>query len=369
MSSWRELTSKLKLYFVPPGEGVFTVHTASEKRAQLQSKIFGQNSHVRQAWEKQIEQLELSQGPFLLGICSDTGGGIQRGANWAPLFLRDHLLNSGEKLEHFDLGDVRVIPQLLHDKYLNQETIESCREALYQDKSIALPVSPLSIAEDFYQHFYQLKPDAKIFMIGGDHSVSYPAVKHFLIHKKNQGKKVALIHFDAHTDLLEKRLGIDLCFGTWTSHIIPFLSSSEHLIQIGIRSSGKDKYFWEKKFGHKQIWTDEIIKAGASSIASDIVQHLKKLQVEELYVSFDIDCLDQEYAGATGTPEPKGLEPHAPMVILQELHENFKITGADIVEIAPFVKHPEIKSIEPQTTLMVAQSFATFFLQAMYGHH
>ena len=31
------------------------------------------------------------------------------------------------------------------------------------------------------------------------------------------------VHFDAHTDLLVERLGIDLCFGSWCTHILEFL--------------------------------------------------------------------------------------------------------------------------------------------------
>ena len=42
---------------------------------------------------------------------------------------------------------------------------------------------------------------------------------------------------------------------------------------------------------------------------------------------------------ATGTPEPDGLAPHEPILILQELTENFPITGADMVEVAPFISH------------------------------
>ena len=36
--SRNEFISKLKHYLVPPGEGVFTVHTASDKRESLQKK-------------------------------------------------------------------------------------------------------------------------------------------------------------------------------------------------------------------------------------------------------------------------------------------------------------------------------------------
>jgi agmatinase len=367
--SKQEFISKLKLYLTPPGEGVYTVHTAADKRINLQNKIFGpdavKENRVKEIWEQSLSTTLPLAKCVILGIPSDCGGGIQRGANWGPLFLRDALINSRDDLKAYDIGDVRTIPHLLHDKYLNEETINKCRKALYQNEKIALPVSPLSIAYDFAKGFHEQYPSKSIFMIGGDHSVSYPMVRAYLEAKKAQGKKVALVHFDAHTDLMEERLGIDLCFGTWTSQVVQYLESPKHLVQIGIRSSGKDREFWEKKFGHTQIWAKEIFDRGATVIAEEIVLKLKNLNVEEIYISFDIDCLDQEYAGATGTPEPGGLSPHEPMLIMQSLFENFKITGSDMVEIAPQVKSSSIKQIEPETTLLVAGALSTFLIQAM----
>ena len=193
-------------------------------------------------------------------------------------------------------------------------------------------------------------------------------VKAYLEAKKAQGKNVALVHFDAHTDLMDQRLGIDICFGSWTAQVVDDLPSHEHLIQVGIRSTAKERSHWEKKFGHTQIWAQEIFDRGAGTIAEEIVAKLKSLGVEEVYVSFDIDCLDKQYAGATGTPEDGGLSPYEPMLILQALFDNFKITGADMVEIAPQVKGSDIKQIEPETTLMVASALSTFLIQAMSAH-
>ena len=120
-----------------------------------------------------------------------------------------------------------------------------------------------------------------------------------------------------------------------------------------------------ESFGiYKNIHKDKK-SAFLNAIADEIVAQLKALDVEEIYISFDIDVLDQEYAGATGTPESGGLSPHEPMLIMQTLFENFRISGADMVEIAPQVKGAAIKQIEPETTLMVASSLSTFLIQAM----
>lgn len=362
--SWNELKSKIKLYLTIPGNGVFTVHTAKEKKNSLYRKLYGTTDNIQVVWEQSLEKLPASD-TLILGLPSDTGGGIQRGANWGPLFLRETLINLGDDLRAFDVGDVRVIPHLLHDKYLNQETIENCRQALYQDKKIHLPVSPLSIAYDFAKSLHQVFPTKHLFTIGGDHSASYPVVSAYLEEKKSKGIKTALIHFDAHTDLLTDRLGIDICFGTWAAQVIKHLPSPDCLIQLGIRSSGKERGHWEKTFGIRQYWTKDLLGEKAETATDEIIEHLKKIGVQELYISFDIDCLDQSYAGATGTPEPHGLTPYEPMLIMQKLFEHFPITGADMMEIAPQVKSNDIKQIEPETTLMVASHISLFLIQAM----
>jgi len=363
--NWSKFQEQLKLELCPPGNGVFTIHTAKEKRQSLHKKIFGASEGVDDLWKRSLDDLPKSDQAVILGICSDTGGGILRGANWGPLFLREALLEgrtSGEEFPFFDLGDVRVIPHLLHDKYLNEPTIENCRKALYETTDTKLPVSPLSISEDVATSFYQVFPKKGLFGIGGDHSTSYPLVKSYLKAKKSQGKKVALIHFDAHTDLLVERLGIDLCFGSWVTHILGDLHKPSDAIQIGIRSSGKPKEHWEKTFGVQQYWADEVINEGPGPIAKKILTYLKEEKIEELYVSFDIDALDSTYASATGTPEPNGLSPHDPMIILQDLSKEFPISGADMMEIAPFLQTNENIPQGPETTLMVGASLSSFLI-------
>ena len=164
-----------------------------------------------------------------------------------------------------DVGDIRVIPHLLMDKYLNEKTIDGCQNALYGESN-ELPVSPLSITMDFCEEFYKEFTDKGLVSLGGDHSVSFPLTKAYLQKRKEQGKKVAIIHFDAHTDLLDQRLGIDICFGSWAYHIIEDLMEPELLYQIGIRSSGKDEEYWEDKFSVQQDWANEVMQKGAAKV-------------------------------------------------------------------------------------------------------
>jgi len=354
----KNLTKLLTL----PGSGVFTVHSGAEKKERILKSYYGTASpeKAKLKWEKSLANIETNL-PLILGIPSDNGGGIQRGANWGPMVLREEIIS--EKKSFKDLGDVRVIPHLLHDKYLNEATIKLCQKALY-GKVNKLPVSPLSIADMALREIYKSLPSARILGFGGDHSTSYPLVKTWLNSRKNK-KKAALLHFDAHTDLLDRRLGIDLCFGTWTYHILKDLASTDHIVQLGIRSSGKDKKYWKKTLGVEQYWSSDIKKWGAEKTYQKLKAHYLKLSVEEIYISFDIDALDMKYASATGTPEPDGLIPTDCAVIIQMMAKDFKITGADLMEVAPYVLPEGVKDSGRQSSLMVAGDMAKILLRSL----
>jgi len=357
--------NKISQCLCPPGNGVFTVNTAKERKEALHFSLYGKTEQIENHWQESLQQLPQSEKAVMLGVASDCGGGILRGANWGPLFLRSTLLKDYPQLSNFDLGDVRVIPHLLHDKYLNDATLSNCRKALYQDPQSKLPVSPLSITEDVLHDFYAEFPEKGIFAIGGDHSISYPLTKAYLQAKKAQGKRAAIIHFDAHTDLLVERLGIDLCFGSWCTHILDDLHENHHLIQVGIRSSGKPKSHWEGTFGVKQHWAHEIKEQGIDAIIENIKAQLANENIDELYVSFDIDALDSEFAAATGTPEPDGMTPDDALAVLKALSDIYPITGADMMEIAPFTDSTSLGVEASKRTLAEGAKISAFLIEQM----
>jgi agmatinase len=346
-----------------PGSGVFTVNSGKEKKEKLTLAYYGTKNieKAKVKWLKSLEKLN-PEKPWVIGIPSDNGGGIQRGANWGPLVLRQEILDSRD--EFIDLGDVRVIPHLLHDKYLNETTIKLCQKALY-GKVNKLPVSPLSVAEKALTDIYKKFPTAHILGFGGDHSTSYPLVKAWLLSRK-KNKEAAILHFDAHTDLLQQRMGIDICFGTWTFQILELLASTDHIIQIGIRSSAKTKKYWKDTLGVEQLWSSEVNKWGVEKTYKKIRDQYNKLGVKEIYVSFDIDALDEKYAAATGTPEKEGLLPTDCAAIIRLLSKDFKITGADLMEVAPYVWPEGVEARDQQSSMTVAGDMARILLEVLH---
>lgn len=353
----------------PPGGGVFTVKTGADRKNALQEKLYGATGDTAQTiWQQSLEADSDAQ-IGVLGIASDVGGGILHGAAWGPLFVRQSLYTDYPQGALIDLGDIRVIPHLLHDKYLNEETIQKCQQALYGESNVVLPVSPLSIAEKVATSIYTQNPDFKIFGIGGDHSCSYPLVKACLEHHKKQGRRIGMVHFDAHTDLLIERLGIDICFGSWTSHAIPLLTEHQDCVQIGIRATGKERSHWETTFDIQQVWAKEVQAEGAEALIDRMIEHLKNQGVDGLYITFDIDCLDEKYASATGTPESGGLAPHECVLMIEKLGQAFDVVAADLMEVAPFTNPNLERTNEPEQTLESATEISKALLESMQVKH
>lgn len=357
----------------PAGGGVYVVSTGLQEQKQLQREIYqAQNDEeIEQAWIKTLrralnhQSLAKQAGILLLGVPSDTGAGFTRGANLAPAVLRSHLLNTQNdhpllSTQCYDIGDVRVIPQLLSDEMLSQSQREASCEAFYghlePKLKSQLPIAPLDLCEKSLSFFHQdeQQPLTTI-ILGGDHSVAWPAFKSAFERWEMSGKaRLGLLHFDAHTDLLSERLGVKYCFATWAWHANQLLGADGRVAQVGIRASGRDKMYWETSCGLRQFWADEVKQKGAKEIAEEIIQGFEALGVTALYVSNDIDGTDSAFASATGTPESGGLTPDQVDEITFLVGKRFPLIGADLVEVAPPLSRAEG---EPERTLNTASRY------------
>ncbi len=336
------LVDHLDALLRPPGGGIHLVSSGREAQAALVRALAGAARDVEVAprWRSELARAAGARA-VLLGIPSDVGAGFRRGANLAPAAIRERLLETdpgwlpwarGAGL--VDLGDVFTVPQLLHDELLAPSQLEACRRALYPAlapaEAAALPVSPLSIAEHALRLVLSVNPAAKVLVLGGDHSCAWPAVAALAAARPGLG----LVQIDAHTDLLPERLGIRLCFGTWSFHANQLLGRGGRLVQVGIRTSRHDRSHWEGTLDVRQLWAAEVRRDPAAAVAR-VVALCRRAGVREVYFSNDVDGLDPAFAPGTGTPEPDGLDLDTVLTLVRTLGREIGLAGGDVMEVAP----------------------------------
>lgn len=361
-----EILEELSWYLRPAGGGVYLVSTGRAEQQALQRRFYEAESDadITERFLATLAGMEKAK-VIVLGVPSDTGAGFRRGANLGPAAIRQRLLDDDPHWnEHcrergiIDIGDVFVVPQLLDDGMLNAEQLERSRAALYPEVPAArratLPVSPLSIAERALALALAAAPGAKPFVLGGDHSCAWPAVK--ALH--DLGRRFCLVQPDAHTDLLPERLGVPLCFATWTFHANQLLGANGRVIEVGIRASRRDKQHWESTLGVRQFWADEILQE-PERLLEEVIRAARETQLP-VYLSNDIDGTDDSVADACGTPEPAGLEPEWLLTLIRRLGEEVGLVGADLMEVAPL-----LGADRGAKTLQVAASYVRASLTAL----
>jgi agmatinase len=347
MSAETELLNELSLLLRPAGGGVYTVSTGRADQEALQRALYGavDATEVDQRWRAALAAVPHAR-VAVLGIPSDVGAGLVRGAAFGPQGVREAVLRlvpdfagraQGQGI--VDVGDVFVVPQLLHDDMLSDEQRTASRRALYGPAAARadLPVSPLSIAERAVDDLMRLNPALRIFMLGGDHSVAWPVVSALARHLREPW---GIVHPDAHTDLLPERLGVRYCFATWAYHANDLLGRGGRLVQVGIRASGRPRAHWENTLGVRQFWADEV-RARGVAVIDDAIAHLRAAGVQRVYLSNDIDATDAAAAPATGAPEHEGLSVEFVRALIRRVGAAFPLVGADVVEVAPPVGSAE----------------------------
>ncbi len=158
--------------------------------------------------------------------------------------------------------------------------------------------------------------------IGGEHLVTYPAVKAC----KEKYQDLAVIHFDAHTDLREDYLGEKLSHASVMRRIGEVVGF-ENIKQIGIRSGLKEEFELMKKY-------NTIVKSS---------NDLNEIKNKKIFLTIDVDVLDPAYMPGTGTPEPDGLT-YREFAEWIKFLQDFDIIGADIVELAPDYDKSEVST-------------------------
>lgn len=231
----------------------------------------------------------------MLGLPFDGTVSYRSGSRFAPEQIRLASWGLEEYSPRFDkdLADVNFhdagdLEFPLGNTYKTLEVIEKNVEDIYRDGK-------------------------KVFGIGGEHLVTLPEIKAVSKFYDN----LAIIHFDAHTDLREEYLGEEMSHSAVIRHASKIVGA-KNLKQIGIRSGMKEEFEFMKE----------------NNTLATKYSDLDELKGKNIFVTVDLDVLDPSVMPGTGTPESGGLQFNELMGWFEYL-KDFNIVGADVVELAP----------------------------------
>lgn len=164
--------------------------------------------------------------------------------------------------------------------------------------------------------------------LGGEHLVSWPVMK--AMYKKYPD--LAIIHFDAHTDLRDSYEGEPLSHSTPIKKVCNLIGP-KNVYSFGIRSGMKEEFEWAKEVG-MNLFKFEVLEP--------LKKVLPTLAGRPVYVTIDIDVLDPAHAPGTGTLEAGGITSKEMLdSILAIANSDINVVGADLVEVAPVYDHAE----------------------------
>jgi agmatinase len=233
----------------------------------------------------------------LFGAPFDGTVSYRPGARFAPTVMRR---------ESFGIEE--------YSPYQNRDLSEI---SVFDAGDLELPVGDTAKVIDAIEDFCEtiIKSGKKPVMLGGEHLVTLGAVHA----AARLYKDLAIVHFDAHTDLRDDYLGVKLSHAAVmkrAGEIIGF----DNIYQFGIRSGTREE------FSEKTHMTRFTVR-GTEKLS-------QILGNRPVYVTLDFDVLDPSVFPGTGTPEHGGVsftELREALMSLKPLN----IIGFDAVELCP----------------------------------
>lgn len=192
-------------------------------------------------------------------------------------------------------------------------------------------------------------------MLGGDHSVTIPAVRAVRERYEDPGFVLVDMHLDTAPDV----------GGELLNHCCPVTRAVDagfdpaKMVLIGISGwmNPKVELDYCREQGITVIWLEDVWERGSAGVVEDAVRIAGA--GDGLYLSFDVDSLDAAYAPGTCAPSPGGLSSREAIEIVRGVSRE-GLVGFDVVEAAP--------SLDGHTTSPTSLIAGRLALEAMASH-
>lgn len=165
-------------------------------------------------------------------------------------------------------------------------------------------------------------------MIGGEHTITYAALRAF----KKIGIIPCLIVIDAHYDLRDEYLGLKNGHASVMRRSLEMLGSTK-INYIGVRAYSKEERNYAlSKNNINTVKPSDILRLGLLNVINSIKRFAS--DCKHIYLSIDMDGFDPSFAPGVGNPEPGGITNIEGLTLVNQLVDE-RLVGADLVEVSP----------------------------------
>ena len=207
--------------------------------------------------------------------------------------------------------------------------------------------------EEGLSELYKQSPSFIPIVVGGNHAIAAPSIRAFRY--GNDYKKVGLVDFDAHNDLGDPSLGGPTTYTMFRQVIDAGQIEGPNAVQIGLHGSlaSVDNREYASRVGVREIPAREVWQRGIGQVMDEAMAQAGD-GTDAIYVSFDIDAIEDASVPGTGVPAPGGLTPKEANEAVYMLGRNRKVMALDLVEVDPI---KDLKGVTCRMAVMLMVSF------------
>jgi arginase family enzyme len=184
---------------------------------------------------------------------------------------------------------------------------------------------------------------ARPFLIGGDHSVMYSAVKGVQT-SRNTG--IAVVQLGAHSDT--KRTGAHTLSDQDAAYrlLVEGVVNGPDLIQVGLNGPQltEQNLLWLREQGVKYHTMAEVERRGWGSVLTRVLDEAKATR-KPVFISLDVSVMDTAQMTAAGRAVPGGLTMREVMPLLRRLCAETEIAGFELADMAPMLDFTYVSAL------------------------
>jgi len=183
--------------------------------------------------------------------------------------------------------------------------------------------SAMEELERSYARVAEAAGDRFVVMLGGEHSISAPAIR---AQATRVGERISVLQLDAHADLRAEHDGSPSSHACAMARVLDVAD----VVGVGIRGISEEEVEVARTSGAvTHVYADQMWET------DDWMDRALDALGDPVYLTFDVDFFDPAVMPSTGTPEPGGGSWYPTLRFLRRVFLERRVLACDVVELAP----------------------------------